>query len=524
MHGSEGVAEQEVLTGLDGTRTRDAVVLGHLQAFADVGFWEHDLRTGSLYLSTQVFELLGIEEPTLEAYLAVVHPDDVALLREVHLRARTQPGPYRVRHRTRDGERVLQVRVQSVPDQTGRPVRYLGVVSDVTVEWRLEQALEQSTSARLTGLVAGGAVHDLKNVFAVVLGHLDLAAAAAERGEPPAPESMAAIRRAADRGLELTTQLLDVGRAEPVVARRVAVAELLRRLQITATTVLGRQVHLEVDPGSDGVDLVADEARLERALVDLLLNARDALPASGGRVRVSFGPADEALVRDLVAAGRLPTGSYGVLEVSDDGSGIEPDVLTQVTDPFFTTKRASGGSGVGLHTVARFAESAGGRLVIESEPGVGTTVRLVLPTRPALVPTRRRRDAIRIAVHGEDDQRVAAVARALEDSGFQVVRSTTTAAITRLLRTEPIDLVVTDPAGGREAPTELVRLAAATATAVLGVGEVIGDADGSSGSLDAGALAEVVDAVDRSLRAARQPAGQASSASVRAVSASASSR
>ena len=186
--------------------TDAAEVLGHLQAFADVGFWEYDLRTDDLYLSTQVFEILGIDEPSIEAYLAIVHPDDVELLGQVHDRARTQPGPYRARHRTRDGERLLQIRVQSVADATGTPVRYLGVISDVTTEWQLEQALELSTSARLTGILAGGAVHDLKNIFAVVLGHAQLCLAADGRGDRPDPQSLAALERAANRGLELTSQ------------------------------------------------------------------------------------------------------------------------------------------------------------------------------------------------------------------------------------------------------------------------------------------------------------------------------
>ena len=137
----------------------DAEVLSHLQAFADVGFWEYDLRADSLYLSTQVFELLGIDQPSVDAYLAVVHPDDLPELRQVHARARTQPGPYRVRHRTVDGERVLQLRVQSVADEEGVPVRYLGVISDATAEWQLEQALELSSAARLTGILAGAPVH-----------------------------------------------------------------------------------------------------------------------------------------------------------------------------------------------------------------------------------------------------------------------------------------------------------------------------------------------------------------------------
>ncbi|MFP5322592.1 MAG: ATP-binding protein [Acidimicrobiia bacterium] len=471
----------------------DTEVLGLLQAFADVGFWEYDLRTDELYLSTQGFELIGLDEPSVPAYLERVHPDDVELLGQVHQRARVQPGPYRVRHRTRDGERLLQLRVQSVADDTGRPVRYLGVISDVTTEWQLEQALEASSSARLAGILASGAVHDLKNIFAVLLGHAQLAVAAVERGEVPAAESFGALERAATRGLDLTTQLLQVGREAPIAARRVVVADLFRRLEVTASTVLGRHRRLEVDPGPGSHDLLADASRLERVVVDLVLNARDALP-EGGSVHLSFRPLDDEEVRRLVDERGLPTGSFGVLEVRDTGTGIEPDLLARVTDPFFTTKGATGGTGIGLHTVARFAAAAGGLLDIASEVGVGTAVRLVLPTRPsAAQPVRRHRRPLRALVHGHDRARLDALAEALAAARVQVVPSTSTMTSAAVLRTEPIDVVVSDASPGGDAT--LLRVASATATPVIGVAAAAGPAAGPD--LDDGALRAVVDAVER---------------------------
>jgi len=466
----------------------DAEALGHLQAFADVGFWEYDLTTGALYLSTQVHELLQIDEPSVDAFLAVVHPDDIEQLRQVHRRARTQPGPYRVRHRTADGERVLQVRVQSVADASGTPVRYLGVIGDVTVEWRLEQALEQASAARVTGLLAGGAVHDLKNVFAVVLGHAELALAATQASGPDAT-SLQAIERAARRGLELTSGLLEVGRDAPVAARRVPVAGLFRRLELTAATVVGRHRSLVVDAGPGGHDLVVDESRLERVVVDLLLNARDALPAGAGSVAVTFRPLTDAEVDRMAARHHLPGGSYGAIEVVDDGSGIPADVLDRVTEARFTTKADSGGTGIGLHTVARFAEAAGGALEIASRPDAGTTVRIVLPTRAATEVPTRRRHAGRALVHGSDEERIERLCGAIRQAGIQVAVSTERAAALTVLQTEPIDVLVSDVPGPID-DVELLRVASATATSVLGLGDIVGTAP-----LDERSLAAVVDAV-----------------------------
>lgn len=474
-------------------------VLGHLQAFADVGFWEYDLRTEALYLSTQVFQILAIDTPTIEAFFGAVHPDDVELIRQVHFRARRQPGPYRVRHRSVDGERVLQIRAQSVAGPDGTPERYLGMISDVTAEWQLEQALEQSTAARLTGLAAIGAVHDLKNIFAVVLGHTHLVTVATAGGRAPDVDSLAALEHAGQRGLELTSQLLSVGRTGPATARRVAVAPVLHRLAITAGTVLGRNRHLEVEPGDGTVDLLADASRLERVLVDLVLNARDALPAQEGSVRISFRPMSDEEVHQLIESHDVPPGEYGVLEVRDDGAGMDAEVLARVTDPFFTTKAASGGSGVGLHTVSRFVDAAGGVLRIESTPGLGTSVKLVLPTRPSTATVNRRAGSARVVVSGHDELRLSALAGALERTGVQAVVSATPTATVRLLRTEPIDLLVSDVPPGED--RWLLRSAGATATPVLGIREILGTT-AADGPLTDGVLETLTCEVGRVLERA----------------------
>jgi len=470
------------------------VVLEHLQEFAHVGFIDLDLTTDEMYLSTQVFQILGIETASIEAYLDAVHTDDLEVVHQVAERVRAQPGPYRLRHRSRDGTRLLQARVQSVPDDTGRPVRVIGVISDVTSEWQLERALETSASARLTGLLAGGAVHDLKNIFVVLLGHSQLALAAHDRGELPDRESLAALHRAAQNGIELTQQLLQVGRSEPVAGRRTDVEQLFKRLGATARTALGRRRDIFVDPGPGGIDLLVDEARLERAVVDLLLNARDALPPGSGAVWLRFCHLELDGAGLGPGAADLPAGTYGAVEVSDDGTGMPVDVLSQVTDPFFTTKGAEG-SGVGLHAVARFVESAGGALHIESTPGLGTLVRLVLPAcrRDAEAderPSSRRSTPVRVVVHGSDGHRVGALAGALRAEGLQCVATTSGSAAAATLRTEPIDLLVIDDTTVGDAA--LLRAAASTTTPVLGTADVAGAT--AAVPLDERCLAALVDA------------------------------
>lgn len=445
------------------------VVLDHVQSFARVGFWDYDLRTQQLYLSTQVFEILGMASPSMDDYLAMVHPDDLDALHQVYRRACDQPGPYQIRHRTADGRRLLQLHVQSVASG-GTPVRFLGVISDVTTEWQLERALEDSAAARLTGLMAGGAVHDLKNVFTVLLGNIQLVRASTARGAAPDEESLAALERAATSGIELTTQLLQVGHREPLGARPVDVGQLFLRLEATARTALGRRNRAIVDAGPGPAVLLADESRLERAVVDLLLNARDALPPSGGTVELRFCPLDAEHASAWAEELGLAPGTYGVVEIADDGVGMEAEVLARVTDPFFTTKGRHG-TGVGLHTVARFVESAGGALRIQSEPGVGTTVRLLLPTlTTSEAPATRRRRSVRVLVHGPSGAWCETFTAALADAGIQSVVADSPASATNVLRTEPIDLLVAAADLLQDdGASALLRVAASRATAVLGV-------------------------------------------------------
>jgi len=454
------------------------MVLDHVQEFAHVGFWDLDLGTEELYWSTQVFQILRTQTASIESFLAAVHPDDIALVRQVNERVRAQPGPYRMRHRTADGERLLDHRMQAVAGPNGTPERVIGVVIDVTQEWRLERELEEASSARLTGLLAGGAVHDLKNIFAVLLGHAQLATEADEQGLRPARESLEAIQRAAANGIELTNQLLQVGRTDAVSVRRADVVEVFERLAATARTALGRHRRVHVDAGRGGVELLVDPTRLERAVVDLLLNTRDALPDDGGSVQLTFRVVELGAGHTPLPSFDLPAGTYGIVEVADDGAGMTSDVLARVTDPFFTTKGRAHGSGVGLSSVARFVESAGGALAIDSDPGAGTRVRLVVPARrfaPSEGSTsgRGRPMPVRALILGVDHDRLERICGHLREAGIQCVVATTTGAAANVLRSEPIDLVLVDVVVGT-APDEadLLRVAASTATPVLSTADI----------------------------------------------------
>lgn len=458
------------------------------------GFWEVDLRTDELYLSTQAFEVLRPASVSLAGFVERVHVDDRLLIEHVTDRARVQPGPYRLVHRTADGDgaRTLQHDMQSVVGDDGRPGRLLGFVSDVTAEHALDEQMRRIAAQQSVGLVAGGIVHDLNNTFAVINGHVELAVQAHRRGAPIDVIHLEAIARAADSARALTRSLLATGREGPLVPRRVRPAEILDRVLDAAQATLG--VHRTVELRGDGndIELVADPERLERTLIDLVVNADDALPDGSGHVEIGCCRVllDEHHPR--VADGSLAPGVYAELTVVDDGCGMDEAVVSRIFEPYFTTKPPERGSGIGLASANRFALRSGGALSVASAVDEGTTVILLLPAieRPP-APRRSGPPPRRLLLVGGDG-RAARIAGALSADGYQVVQATGPADAWTVIRTEPIDAVVADgPLAGELERAGLCRRSGAAA----GTTEVLLPV-GRGGPALAGSVAEVLRRLD----------------------------
>lgn len=438
-----------------GTETAEIVVrlataerqLAELQEWGRVGFWELDLDTSDVYWSTQAFKIIRLETASLRGFLDIVHPDDRELIDHVTARARAQPGPYRATHRVDQGGevRVLQHHMQSIAGNGGRPQRLLGFVTDVTIEHELEKRMQRANAQQSIGLLAGSIVHDLNNAFSVIAGHADLGQQAAVRGEPINPVHLEAIQRAAESAKTLTRRLLSLGREEALVPRQFDPAELLERVGAMALATLGscRTVSLDVEQAS--IDVVADPAGLERLLVDLVVNAGDALPPDTGRVVIACRGMTLGDDHEQVTEGTLAPGLYAEVSVTDDGCGMDEETLDRAFEPFFSTKPNSEGSGVGLASANAFAQRSGGSLAVESTVGSGTRVGLYLPAvdasqaRPGARPPARR---VLIAV--AEDGRCSSLADRLAGVGMQTVRAGSATTARTVLETEPIDLLVAD--------------------------------------------------------------------------------
>ena len=258
----------------------------------------------------------------------------------------------------------------------GELLYFFGSQLDVTRQRAAEAAWHRAQKMEAVGQLTSGIAHDFNNLLMVIAGNLELLEKtdSLERRQ----RLSSRIREATLRAQRLTGQLLAFSRRQQLDRRTVDLNALLEMLGGLAQRTLGPGIHLEIRLG-EGLPLCfADPGQIEVALVNLLLNARDAMPG-GGAVTVATASVRLGPEAPEVAAGEVPAGEYVALVVADAGSGMPPEVLRRATEPFFTTKGDGAGSGLGLSTVYGFAQQSQGHLSLQSQPGRGTTVRLLFP-------------------------------------------------------------------------------------------------------------------------------------------------
>jgi PAS domain S-box-containing protein len=380
------------------------------------------------------------------------------------------------RYRHRDGHPVwTEVSCLHDMEQDGTGRVTLAVINDITARKqaeadgaRLEAQLRQAQKMEAIGQLTGGLAHDFNNLLAVILGNLDFLK---EEGgyDADAAELLEDATRATLKGAELTRNLLAFARRQPLAPTVTDVAEVLRQVGRLVARTLGEQISVEVDLTPDPWPVMIDVVQLESAILNLAVNARDAMP-NGGRLTVQARNA----VLDADALERNPEaspGDYVAISVSDTGTGMPPEVAAKVFEPFFTTK-GTRGSGLGLSMVHGFVKQSGGHTALYTEPGHGTTVRIYLPRagRPAAeaAPDAREADLARghemvLAVEDNDGLR-RLVVRRLADLGYTPIEARDATEALRILGgAQPIDLLFTDivlPGGtdGRQLAAEARRL------------------------------------------------------------------
>ena len=413
------------------------------QRVSGVGSWELDLapageerrRRNPLRWSDQCYRLFGYEpgevEVTSNMFWERVHPDDKPAIQGLMQTAIETGGPFSLEHRIvlRDGTtRVVQVQAESIVNpHTGKAAKLIGIVQDITERLRLEEQLRQSQKLQAVGQIAGGIAHDFNNALTVIgsgaeilLDHL-----------PPddnARDEVIAIRDATEHAASLTRQLLLFSRRAVLEPRHVDCNALVSKTIRLLGRVIGEDKILSVALAPGLLPVKADPNQIEQVVMNLALNARDAMP-QGGRLTIEtrlvvLGP-DQC--RD--SADAVP-GRFVEIVVSDTGVGMTPEVKAHVFEPFFTTKGPGKGTGLGLATVYGIVRESGGFVTFTSEPGAGTTFKVFLPVQETVEAAGPETSAPS-GLHGtetvllvEDDANVRRLIRVtLERFGYTVLEA-----------------------------------------------------------------------------------------------------
>ena len=428
---------------------------------ARLHFWDLFVDRRRVETSPRLLSLLGYQTDHMhgevEPWQALMHPDDLSRIQRAFAAHAAGATPFveeecRLRHAngidrwfTLDG-----CIVEYAPD--GHPTRISGTVRSIDDKKRLEADLLQAQRLEGLGRLAGGVAHDFNNLLTAILGHTELLEQRLP-GDDARQEEVREIVRAARRAAGLTRQLLAFARRQPVAPRVVQLDAVVSSIERLLQRLLGEEIALVVSPDPSEARAWIDPAQLEQVVINLTVNARDAMP-QGGRVTIETTVAE--VRAGVEAPAGLRPGRYACLRVSDTGTGIPPDVLAHVFEPFFTTKEVGKGTGLGLSTSYGIIRQAGGAIEAQSALGRGTRFTIWLPAvdEAAMAPAREEQPGAhtpaaerKTILVAEDESQVRdLVQRLLERLGYSVLSAGSGPEALALAKRHPapIDLLVSD--------------------------------------------------------------------------------
>ena len=418
---------------------------------AGMGSWELYLSTGSVHRTVRHDQIFGYSEMQpfwdLEMTFAHIVDEDRAAVRQAFAEAElTGAIDVEARQRRSAGGETRWVHLTGRTFYADRmPTRIVGVIADVTHRRAVEDRLRQAQKIEALGQLTGGVAHDFNNLLQVISGGLQLVG---RQTDPARREQLfASMKQAVDRGASLCRQLLAFSRRQALKPEAVNLKRLVGDLQEllsrslrgdiqVKTTFANRLWCVEVDPGE-----------LELVILNLALNARDAMP-SGGTIEITASNSPALADHDLA-------GDFVRLDIADSGVGMSPDILAHAFEPFFTTKEVGSGSGLGLAQAHGFAKASGGLVRIASAPGRGTSVSLFLPRTlktPAYAPERLPHaadntpvNAAQVLVVEDDDEVAALTVEMISQLGYDTTRvASAEAALGALADRRSVDIVFSD--------------------------------------------------------------------------------
>ncbi|PXW65382.1 PAS domain-containing hybrid sensor histidine kinase/response regulator [Methylobacterium sp. B4] len=447
-------------------RTREVEAAHETLAFAldaaGMTSWDIDIVTGAHRRSPRFDAVFGYEGAGRDwdrnSLLAHVVEEDRESAEHAFAEV-SQTGRLDLECRIRrdDGAvRWIAMRGQVKRDEAGTPLRIAGILMDRTDQHVTEEALRQAQKMEAIGQLTGGVAHDFNNLLTVIVGGLDMMLRRPEQVDRVKRLAEAAMG-AARRGEQLTQQLLAFSRRQMLRPQTLNPNRLLIDFKPLAERAATGAVELafDLDPALDPIRI--DPAQFEAAVLNLIVNARDALEGRSGHARIAVTSRNVRLGTAAVADRGVPPGAYVVISVSDTGSGIPADKIQRVFEPFFTTNEVGKGTGLGLSQVYGFTRSAKGFAQIESEVGAGTTVSLYFPrsTDPAgeetgtgpvaAIPLRRAGEGETVLLVEDDEPVLGMAVESLEELRYRVIVARNAAeALEHLRGVERIDILFSD--------------------------------------------------------------------------------
>lgn len=430
-----------------------------LHVAADV-IYDIDLRKGTVSWSDGMLRTFGHDwegtHPKDSRWEGMIHPEDVprqARNFQVFIAGRQEDLRFEYRFRRSDGSYAhVRDRARALRDEAGEAFRIIGSMEDVSAAVEAADRLHQAQKLDAVGKLTGGVAHDFNNLLTVILGNAELLSQGAAPDEQMALAN--AIAQAAERGADLVASLLSFARKQPLQPRALSPSDVLAELTRMLTRTLPAYVTLRLDIPPDLWPVAADPTQLQTALLNLAVNACDAMP-KGGQLMIEMK--NMQLDRDYAATHPgARAGEFLRITFSDTGTGMPPEVLARAFDPFFTTKPAGKGSGLGLSMVHGFASQSGGHVSIYSERDLGTTVSLYLPrsaesiqlskvTRDETPENAPMGQGEHVLVAEDDPALRSHVQRLVESLGYRVTAAADgQAALAALQAAGDVDLLFTD--------------------------------------------------------------------------------
>jgi len=437
--------------------------LAQAQQIARMGSWEWDLASNKVTWSDETQRLYGRNPEdigsTMEDCIEQrVHPDDLPRVNKIMAESLRTRQPFVCDHRVilPDGtERIMQGRGEILVNSQGEPIKMFGIVQDITEAkhaqealHRSEEQLRQSQKMEAVGRLAGGVAHDFNNLLTVINGYCAMALQMKNEVQP-VRKNIEEIQKASDRAASLTSQLLAFSRKQVLQPRVLQLNEVVRSMDKMLRRLIGEDVELSTTFDSVLGNVKADPGQIEQVIMNLAVNARDAMPR-GGKLTISTSNAtidQKTKFRNRT----LEVGEYIMLAISDNGVGMTDEVKAHLFEPFFTTKGLGKGTGLGLATCYGIICQSGGDIRVYSERNSGTTFKIYLPRTGATVEPVATVDLETLPAGAEsilvveDDPSVRELAVIiLRNCGYQVQESSNAFEALRLIKRTRYDLVITD--------------------------------------------------------------------------------